>query len=137
MTGLGYPVAVIRDAAIVRAVRVSKKMTQAKLADAADLSEVTIRRFERADERIEVPTRAAIAEAIGLSFDWRAVCVIQPDGFPEGAIDWEEAQIRKRAAARGVSPDQAKIDSPLDEMAYVIPGTAYRKPRNPKIRPDG
>ena len=111
---------------------------EAELADAADLSEVTIRRFERADERIEVPTRAAIAAAVGLTFDWQKLCIVPPKGFPVGAIDWEERQIRERASIRERNGDlPATILEGEAQAVPLLPSHPKPPKQKPKLRPAG
>lgn len=94
--------ATIRDAAIFRLAREEiKKWTQQEVAEASGLSEVTIRRLERADPTVEGPTRRAVAKVLGLEWDWQNECLSTPTNIQPAAIDWGIRQLNARLAANG------------------------------------
>src|SRR5688572_22133417 len=106
-------------------------MTQDDVAKATQLAEVTVRRFERADETVSMPNRAAIAEAVGCEFDWKELRVIPPKGMPADAIEWAVRELQKR---RG----RARVDAPVrapSKTALDIDGRPLSPAPDPEVKP--
>lgn len=87
-------------------------MTQQEVAAAADLSQETVRRMERADKKVEMANRAAIAEAVGASFDWKSQTVVPPPDIPEARIEWAEHALLARLAMHDVVSGTELAESP-------------------------
>lgn len=50
------------------------------------MKELTISRLERGDPRVQTPTRARVAAALGLKFDWATKRILPPDDLPPEAF---------------------------------------------------
>lgn len=111
----------------IRELRVQAGMTQAQLAEAADVTDETISRIERGAYEPALSTMMAVTRALGVGLEYLETGVVAGDGKHE-----QNPQVR-RLAERAEKLDPAAVKA-LITLAELMPTKpdAKGKPRKPR-----